>query len=127
MEKQKLTKTGSWIWRDGEMSYADFGKMGRMGKDEHISFLSSLEDDELGTNDLYILNQYAPHLVPVKKIKEFLTLDDEYLSPKEWVEVGGISLIDKLISTEISENTEKLPTIEELSSMGVQYLKEYLN
>lgn len=127
MEKQTLTKTGNWIWRDGELSYADFGKMGRMGKDEHISYLSSLSEDELGTNDWYILNQYAPHILTSKKKKEFLSLEDEYLSPTEWVKIGDVSFIDKLISTETSEDTGQLPTVEELLKEDVGYLKDYLN
>jgi hypothetical protein len=127
MEKQTLTKTGNWIWRDGELSYADFGKMGRMGKDEHILYLSSLDEDELGTNDWYILNQYAPHILTSKKKKEFLSLEDEYLPPTEWAEVGDISFIDKLISTETSEDTGQLPTVEELLKEDIGYLKEYLN
>ena len=127
MENQKLTTTGSWVWRDGEISYAEFGKMGRTEKDEHISYLSSLGEDELGTNDWYILKQYAPYLVPIKKTKEFLELDDEYLSPTEWAKVGDISFIDKLISTETSEDTRTLPTIEESLKEDIDNLREYLN
>ena len=104
MEKQKLTRTGNWVWRNGELSYAEFGRMGRTEKDEHILYLSSLGEDELGTNDCYILNQYAPHLVPVKKTKEFLALDDEYLLPTEWVKMGDVSFIDNANSSSVIDS-----------------------
>jgi hypothetical protein len=98
-----------------------------IGRKGYTILKSSLSEDELGTNDWYILNQYAPHILTSKKKKEFLSLEDEYLPPTEWAEVGDISFIDKLISTETSEDTGQLPTVEELLKEDIGYLKEYLN
>ena len=72
MENQKVTTTGNWIWRDGEISYAEFGHMDRMNKDAHILFLSSLSENDISTNDWYILNQYAPEHLPQQKPNNFL-------------------------------------------------------
>jgi hypothetical protein len=70
----KLTKIGSWIWREGELSYKQFTQLERSEKDKHTNFLLQLGEDNLSTNDLYILSIYAPHKLPQKENKKFLEL-----------------------------------------------------
>jgi hypothetical protein len=56
---QKLNRTGQWLWRDGELSISRYYELTKEEKIEHINFLLSLKDNELSTNDEYILNQYT--------------------------------------------------------------------
>jgi hypothetical protein len=70
----KLTKTSNWIWREGELSYKQFTQLERSEKDAHTNLLLQLGEDNLSTNDLYILSIYAPHRLPKKENKKFLEL-----------------------------------------------------
>lgn len=71
----KLTRTGSWIWREGEISYAQFSKFNKEEKETYLNFLLNLGIENLSTNDWYILNQYKPEkLSSTKKTEKFLEL-----------------------------------------------------
>ena len=71
----KLTKTGSWVWREGEISYAKFSKFNREEKETYLNFLLTIGLDNLSTNDWYILNHYLPEkLHSTKKTEKFLEL-----------------------------------------------------
>jgi hypothetical protein len=71
----KLTKTGSWIWREGETSYAKFSKFNKEEKETYLNFLLNIGIENLSTNDWYILNHYAPEkLSSTDKAKKFLEL-----------------------------------------------------
>ena len=52
------TKIGSWVWRDDEKSYAEFSRLDNQEKKAHTEFLLTLDEDELSTNDIYILKGY---------------------------------------------------------------------
>ena len=64
----------NWKWRIEEMSYAQFNKLSSTKKQEHIEFLLSLPQQELGTNDQYILRFYGPEQKPI--INKFLNLNE---------------------------------------------------
>lgn len=70
----KTTKTGCWIFREEEKSYKQFTQLERSEKTKYINFLLTLDEDILGTNDLYILNQYAPEKIQKEKSSKFLEL-----------------------------------------------------
>jgi len=72
-----LTRTGQWLWRDGELSISRYYELTKEQKIEHINFLLSLKDNELSTNDLIIIN-FAKKIVK-QKTKNFFTLDEEKL------------------------------------------------
>ena len=72
-----LTRTGQWLWRDGELSISRYYELTKEEKIEHINFLLSLKDNELSTNDIIILN-FAKKIVK-QKTKNFFTLDEEKL------------------------------------------------
>jgi len=72
-----LTRTGQWLWRDGELSISRYYELTKEQKIEHINFLLSLKENELSTNDLIILN-FAKKIVK-QKTKNFFTLDEEKL------------------------------------------------
>ena len=59
-------------WRDGEISYKLFTQLPKEEKQKHITFLLTLELDILGSNDKYILLNFAP----VIKQKNFISLED---------------------------------------------------
>ena len=61
-----------WNWRDGELSYKQFTQLERSEKEKHITFLLTLEPNILGSNDKYILSNFAP----AKKQKNFISLKD---------------------------------------------------
>jgi hypothetical protein len=71
----ELIKTGSWVWRENEVSYSKFSKFNREDKQKHINFLLNIGIENLSTNDWYILNHYAPEKVTsTEKVKKFLEL-----------------------------------------------------
>jgi hypothetical protein len=70
----KLTRTNEWIWREDEIAYKQFTQLTKEEKDAHINLLLQLGEDNLSTNDLYILSIYAPHKLPQKENKKFLEL-----------------------------------------------------
>ena len=70
----KLTRTNNWIWREGELSYKQFTQLTKEEKEAHTNYLLQIGEDNLSTNDLYILNQYAPHKLPQRKVDKFLEL-----------------------------------------------------
>ena len=62
----KLTRTGQWLWREGEISITRYYELTKEEKIEHINFLLSLKDNELSTNDIIILN-FAKKIVKQKQ------------------------------------------------------------
>jgi hypothetical protein len=120
---EKLTQTGNWIWRDGELSYAEFGRMDRTSKDEHLQFLSSLSEEDISTNDWYILNQYAPQYLPTTVIKKFLSIDDDFLLPEQFVKVGDVFFDEEVISTEEASICAAILDKDELEN----YLNKYFH
>ena len=72
-----LTRTGQWLWRNGELSLTRYYDLTKEEKIEHINFLLSLKENELSSNDLIILN-FAKKIVK-QKTKNFFTLDEEKL------------------------------------------------
>ena len=72
-----LTRTGQWLWRDGEISISTYYELSKEQKIEHINFLLSFKENELSTNDEIILN-FAKKIVK-QKTKNFFTLDEEKL------------------------------------------------
>lgn len=70
----KLTRTNEWIWREGEMSYKQFTQLTKEEKEAHINYLLQIGEDNLSTNDLYILSIYAPHKLPQRKVNNFFEL-----------------------------------------------------
>ena len=72
-----LTRTGQWLWRDGELSLTRYYDLSKEQKIEYINFLLSLKENELSSNDLIILN-FAKKIVK-QKTKNFFTLDEDKL------------------------------------------------
>ena len=70
----KLTRTGQWLWRDGELSLTTYYKLTTEKKEEHIKFLLTLKDNELGTNDQTILR-----CTGVKIKNHFFSIEEEIL------------------------------------------------
>lgn len=56
----KLIQTGQWSWRQDELSMKQFGKLSSTDRQEYLALLLGLEENERSTNDLYILNKFAP-------------------------------------------------------------------
>ena len=63
----KLTRTNEWVWRTGEISFKQFTQLERSEKEAHINFLLQLGEENLSTNDLYILSIYAPNKLSTPK------------------------------------------------------------
>ena len=90
---EKLTSINSltnnpnnWFWRDGELSLKEFTQLNKEEKFNHIKFLMEIPEDELSTNDEYILynngfysqiNQMEFEPLFNKVVKNFITLDEE--------------------------------------------------
>jgi hypothetical protein len=70
----KLTRTNEWVWRTGELSYKQFTQLTKEEKDEHINLLLQLGEENLSTNDLYILSIYAPNKLSTPKKNNFFEL-----------------------------------------------------
>jgi hypothetical protein len=70
----KLTRTGQWLWRDGELSTTTYYKLTIEEKIEHINFLLSLKENELSSNDRIILN-FAGKIVKSKK-NNFFSMEE---------------------------------------------------
>jgi hypothetical protein len=115
MENQE-TKS-RWVWRDGEISYAEFGRMDRMDKDAHLSFLQSLGED-ISTNDWYILNQYAPQFLTTSRPIGFLSINED-MSPEYTAHISTTIIDDELIPT--------VETSFDASLMDKYELENYLN
>ena len=69
-----LTRTGQWLWRDGELSHKTYYELTREQKEEYIKFLLTLKDNELSSTDQIILRFSG-----VKIKNHFFTLDEEKL------------------------------------------------
>ena len=127
---KKLTQTGNWIWRDGELSYAEFGRMDRSSKDAHLLFISTLGED-ISTNDWYILKQYAPQYLPTEKPNNFFSIDETIISTEDvqtYVQVCEPFLIDEtIILTEDVQTSVEIPEVNILVTFGKDYLLDYLN
>ena len=68
----KLTRTGQWLWRDGELSHKTYYELTREQKQEHIKFLLTLKDNELSSNDQIILRFSG-----VKIKNHFFSIEEE--------------------------------------------------
>lgn len=118
MKKQELTTSRNWIWRDNEISYAQFGKLDIPNKNAHLEFLSNLGEDELSTNDYYILRQYAQYTLTPSKVSKTLSIKD-----LEEIE-------SKIISTRFVEDkrVNKIKLVEEdISKMDAAYIRAILD
>jgi hypothetical protein len=76
MEKQKLTKTGEWIWREDEISYKSFTLLSKESKLEHLKFLFRLGKHNFSSNDWYIMRNYGPPNYFDDKSRPFLSLNE---------------------------------------------------
>ena len=90
---EKLTSTNSLtnnpnncFWREDELSLKEFTQRNKEDKFNHIKFLMEIPEDELSTNDEYILynngfysqiNQMEFEPLFNKVVKNFITLDEE--------------------------------------------------
>ncbi|CAB4136839.1 hypothetical protein UFOVP1479_16 [uncultured Caudovirales phage] len=118
MEKQQLVKTKNWDWRTNEISYAEFGRMDIDNKNAHLEFLSNLGEDELSTNDCYILRQYGKYTPPNVKVSKTFSI-------KELEEIEK-----KIISTRFVEDkrVDKIKLVEEdISKMDAAYIRAILD
>ena len=70
----KLTRTNEWVWREGELSYKQFTQLTKEEKEAHPNYLLQIGEDNLSTNDLYILSIYAPNKLPQRKVNNFFEL-----------------------------------------------------
>jgi len=74
----KLTITGHWTWRDGEIQLAEFTRLNLQQKKKHLEFLSELPTDELSTNDIFIMEIYIKDKQGLRKtVKNFFSLNEE--------------------------------------------------
>lgn len=75
---KKLISTGTlgqWCWRENEIGYKTFFQLSKQERLEHINFLLTLQQEELSTNDRYILSNFGPKNIPEQK--HFITLNEE--------------------------------------------------
>ena len=70
----KLTRTGQWLWRDGELSHKSYYGLTTEQKKEHIKFLLTLKDNELSSTDEIILRFSG-----VKIKNHFFSIEEEVL------------------------------------------------
>lgn len=66
-----------WFWRDNELSYKEFSNLEKDEKDKHISFLLSLSDDMLSSNDEAILRIFGPKDKRKQPISNYFSLSDD--------------------------------------------------
>ena len=64
----------NWRWRNNEVLVAEFRKLSSTAKQEHIEHLLSLPQEELSTNDEYILRWYGP--AAKSNNNNFISLND---------------------------------------------------
>jgi hypothetical protein len=62
-----------WTWRDKEITLKEFYKLSQTSRNEYISFIEKLPQQERSSGDNIILNQYGRN---INKVKEFLSLED---------------------------------------------------
>jgi hypothetical protein len=62
-----------WRWRDKEITLKEFYKLSQTSRNEYISFIENLPQQERSSGDNIILNQYGRN---INKVKEFLSLED---------------------------------------------------
>jgi hypothetical protein len=67
----KQKQKGQWYWRKDELSLKEYRQLSSTEKEEYLTLLQGLKEEELSTNDEYILNQYS---VVTKSNKKFLEL-----------------------------------------------------
>ena len=61
-------------FREGEINYKQFTQLPKEEKQQHITFLLTLDPDILGTNDYYILLNFGP--VIKNNVKNLLSIND---------------------------------------------------
>jgi hypothetical protein len=71
--ENNLTKTGQWYWRQDEISFKSFQQMKKEEKLQHLKYLSTLEKEDLSSNDLIILQIYSPKVID-EKTSNFFSL-----------------------------------------------------
>lgn len=77
---KKLISTGTlgqWCWRENEIGYKTYTQLTKQERLEHINFLLTLQQEELSTNDRYILSNFGPSIIPIQK--HFITLNIEQI------------------------------------------------
>jgi hypothetical protein len=67
----KLNK--GWKWRDKELSMKEFYSLPQTSRNEYISLIEKLSQQERSSGDNIILNQYGKN---INRVKEFLSLED---------------------------------------------------
>ena len=58
-DKQKVTKTGQWKWRDDELSLPEFYKLPQQEKDEYILLIQGLDPEHRSSLDEIFLNRFG--------------------------------------------------------------------
>jgi hypothetical protein len=62
-----------WKWREKELSMKEFYSLPQTSRNEYISMIEKLSQQERSSGDNIILNQYGKN---INRVKEFLTLED---------------------------------------------------
>ena len=68
---EKVNK--GWRWRDKELTMKEFYSLPQTSRNEYVSLIEKLSQQERSSGDNIILNQYGKN---IKKVKEFLSLED---------------------------------------------------
>jgi hypothetical protein len=63
-----------WFWRGDEKSYKEYTQLSRSEKENYIEFLLLIDEEDLSTNDEYILKFFGPENKTNKKPNKFLEL-----------------------------------------------------
>ena len=69
--ENKLHKTPSWIWREGELSLKEYYKLSYIDKEKYIQQLELLLPEEQSSTDQSLLRFYSNK----KSNKNFISLD----------------------------------------------------
>ena len=64
-----------WVFRNNELSLKEFYRLNKIERKEYISFIENLSIEERSSCDNIILNLNG---INTNKVKEFLSLDNEY-------------------------------------------------
>ena len=127
--QKKLTVTGwspnvetnnyvnVWFWREGEKSFKEFKLLQKTEKNEYLNVLVNLGEKYRSTNDEYILKYYGPNKIgeSINYFSIIEDLDEQQLIPTE-------------TTAEVGETIpQPIPTIVELTQIGEEYVKEYLD
>lgn len=130
--------SNAFFWRDNEIAYGSFSSLNEEKKDEHLSYLISLGEENRGTNDDYILKFFGPEHIKnnihyfnvhqndlLKKLIIKYKNDTMYEKEEISINVEEISTNVEEISTKVEEII--VPEPDDLLFYGKEYLEEYLN